>query len=263
MGVILAVPLAYIYEAYLDWPIDEFLHIEEDASNTVGADSVYLFFRVLLGIAFPEELAKLIWPMIALKRQPSQCSSSWPCIHPVDHPYAIIVGAMCAAGGFATIENVMYVLREQRFIDSISTAVVRALVSVPGHMMWTGWAAYHITLWKFGLPRKAPTLLWKAVLKGLGVSMLFHGIFDYGLFLVVLLQDYGLDEDVQTAVCYSSFGVCIMLSIFTYWRMRGKYDELDVMLAQKNSHSDDEQDQLLPNVDETHADETHASSRAI
>ncbi len=93
-----------------------------------------------------------------------------------DEPYDGILYAVVAALGFATVENIYYVLAH-----GIGTGVARALVAVPGH-------AFNGVLMGFflGLARFAATEHHSDLLTGLGLGLavMAHGLYDFIVFTV-------------------------------------------------------------------------------
>ncbi len=84
-----------------------------------------------------------------------------------------IVYATFVALGFAGIENLMYVFRQETFEVSLMTGGVRAILSVPGHFLFAVVMGYYFALAKFN-PDKRRQNLFKAFF----YPMLLHGTFD-------------------------------------------------------------------------------------
>jgi protease PrsW len=87
-----------------------------------------------------------------------------------------IVYASRAGLGFALVENVMYLIGEQTLSGTIQVWVMRALLAVPGHAMWTGMIGAMAARRRFDG-------------KGLGLvggyllAVAFHGAYDMCVFL--------------------------------------------------------------------------------
>lgn len=80
-----------------------------------------------------------------------------------------IVYCSVAALGFATLENVIYVLKY-----GLVTGVMRAVLSVPGHALWGGIMGYQVGLAKFqGLSENMRFML------GLLQAVFLHGLYDF------------------------------------------------------------------------------------
>jgi len=79
-----------------------------------------------------------------------------------------IVYSSAAALGFATVENILYVLS-----SGVGVGLLRAVLSVPGHALDSSMFGYFLGLAKFGRQRKAG-LVWA----GLLLATVFHGLWD-------------------------------------------------------------------------------------
>lgn len=85
-----------------------------------------------------------------------------------------IVYCVMSALGFATIENVMYVVF--RFSDIESVGLYRAILSVPAHMLFAVTMGYYLSLAKFSNSPIQQIYFYK---KSLSVPAILHGIFDF------------------------------------------------------------------------------------
>jgi RsiW-degrading membrane proteinase PrsW (M82 family) len=83
-----------------------------------------------------------------------------------------IVYTVSASLGFATVENIMYVLSH-----GITTGIVRAFLAVPGHALFGALMGYYIGLAKFNKDREI-----KLLLTGLLFAILTHGLYDFLIF---------------------------------------------------------------------------------
>jgi protease PrsW len=90
-----------------------------------------------------------------------------------DDPFDGIVYAVMVSMGFATIENVGYVLQH-----GFGTGVLRMFLSVPAHATFGELMGYFVGLAKF-VPQKRSYYFFMAML----FPVIFHGAFDYFLFL--------------------------------------------------------------------------------
>lgn len=112
-----------------------------------------------------------------------------------DEPIDGIIYAAAAALGFATIENVGYLLGSYLAPEEIlgtgatvSSAVlflfvVRSLLSVPGHALWASFWGYALGVAKFSSPERGKQL----IRNGLALAMFSHGLFNALLILHPLL----------------------------------------------------------------------------
>lgn len=93
-----------------------------------------------------------------------------------DEPVDGVVYAVAAALGFASLENVFYLLSEyQRSMGSFATVtVMRAVLSVPGHALWAGMWGYALGCAKFSDKEFGQRL----VRRGLALAVVFHALFN-------------------------------------------------------------------------------------
>ena len=119
-----------------------------------------------LGIALVEELAKYF----VLKKK------TWN--HPdFNYRFDGIVYAVAASMGFAILENIMYVMMD----GGMMVAVMRALLSIPGHGVFGIFMGYYYGAAKqcqnAGDPARSAALRQRAVWH----PMLLHGFYDFAL----------------------------------------------------------------------------------
>jgi len=119
--------------------------------NTLFA--VFLFY--LLEVAVFEEGLKFFAVRI-------YAYNSKMFVEPMD---GLILG-VTAALGFATVENILYVLQ-----FGLATAIVRAIISVPSHALYGAIIGFYLGEAKF---RRRPLL----ALRGLVAAIFLHAIFD-------------------------------------------------------------------------------------
>jgi protease PrsW len=133
--------------------------------------------RVASTIAAPvvEESLKFLVVFLAIYRNPK-----------FDEPMDGIVYAMAAGLGFATIENIFYVID-----GGVAVGILRAVASVPGHVIFSCIWGFALGIAKF---RPESKRIW-LILPGLLGAMLLHGLFNSsleyldtaGLFLIILV----------------------------------------------------------------------------
>ncbi len=138
---------------------------------------IYQFISVLIGIAFIEEMCK--WTILKLVAFNNK---------EFNHIYDMIVYSVYVSLGFAVVENVLYVTS-----TGISTGIVRALISVPGHACFAIFMGYYLGLAKINQVNNLKSKYNKNILLSIASPTLIHTIFDYLLlsqnviFLVVFL----------------------------------------------------------------------------
>ncbi len=90
-----------------------------------------------------------------------------------DDPFDGIVYSMMAGMGFATLENIFYVMEH-----GMVTGITRMFLSVPAHATFAVLMGYHVGLAKFDTVRRGRYLL-----LSIFWPVLFHGTFDFFLFV--------------------------------------------------------------------------------
>jgi len=85
-----------------------------------------------------------------------------------------IVYCVMSALGFATLENIMYVVFA--FSDVEAVGYYRAIISVPAHMLFAVTMGYYLSLAKFSSTPEEHRHYFK---KSLSVPAMMHGIFDF------------------------------------------------------------------------------------
>lgn len=98
-----------------------------------------------------------------------------------------IVYASRAGLGFALVENVLYLLQEATLGGQLQTWILRAVLAVPGHAMWTGMIGAMAARRRFdhrGL----------GLVGGYLLAVAFHGAYDLCAFLQAPLTFEGHDE---------------------------------------------------------------------
>lgn len=151
LGMFSVIP-ALIAETVLTKPVEKL----------VGQHIFYtaLFSYIIVGLS--EELSKfLMLRYYAFKRKA------------FDDPFDGIVYAVMVGMGFATLENVGYVM-EHGWV----TGVTRMFLSVPAHATFAVLMGYHLGLAKFDPARRSRYLV-----LAIFWPVLFHGTFDFFLFL--------------------------------------------------------------------------------
>lgn len=133
-----------------------------------------LFVDVFLYVALVEELIKFGAVRVKAYRSPH-----------FNEVMDGIVYAVAAGLGFATIENVVYVLQH-----GMSVAIVRAFLSVPGHAVWAGIMGFYLGLAKCSSASKSQEH-WQ-IIKGVGIAIVLHGLYDISVFSESLLGVIGV-----------------------------------------------------------------------
>lgn len=119
-----------------------------------------------------------------------------------------IVYASRAGLGFALVENVMYLLRQNSLEGQIVVWVERALLAVPGHAMWTGMIGAQAARRRFdgkGL----------GLIGGYLLAVAFHGAYDASVFVQAPLHLEGLDS-----IGHALLAVPVVLTVIAFFVLR-------------------------------------------
>jgi RsiW-degrading membrane proteinase PrsW (M82 family) len=90
-----------------------------------------------------------------------------------NEPFDGIIYSVMISMGFATLENIGYVLNY-----GFKTGIIRMFLSVPSHGAFAVLMGYHVGLAKFDAPRGI-----QHIIKGVLLAIFFHGAFDFFLLL--------------------------------------------------------------------------------
>ena len=123
---------------------------------------LYNLYDMIVNVAVPEETFKLLVILLYSAR-----SSAF------DEPMDGLVYGVAAALGFATVENIFYVIE-----GGLGTAITRAILSVPSHAFWGAILGYSVGQVRF--KKRKPGF----VISGLLIAILLHGLFNYFLITI-------------------------------------------------------------------------------
>lgn len=181
LGCLSVLP-AILIQLFTTKPIEQFF----------GQTILFTAFFSYVIVALSEELSKYL--MLRWYAFPKKT---------FDEPYDGIVYSVMVGMGFATVENIGYVMQH-----GMSTAFLRMFLSVPAHGTFAVLMGYFVGKAKFKPEKKLYYLL-------LGVlsATFFHGTFDLFLFL----QQHGeLEQYISDGLLFigavASFVVAIILS---------------------------------------------------
>ncbi len=146
--------LSVILTLLISIPIDSIIPINE---SSIGEQAVHAF----LIVALIEEFSKFVFVRWVLYYNTN-----------FNEPFDGIVYAVMVSMGFATFENVMYA-----FNEGIGTAIFRMFTAVPAHATFAILMGYYLGKAKFEHKKSYYTYY------ALGVATLFHGAYDYFLFI--------------------------------------------------------------------------------
>lgn len=119
------------------------------------------FLKAFFIVALNEEFSKYV-----IVRYYAQRSNEF------NEQYDGIIYAVMVSMGFAAVENIMYVIE-----GGITTGIVRAFTAIPAH------ATFAIIMGYFMGKAKFSNQKWKWNLIGLLCAVIFHGAYDFFLFI--------------------------------------------------------------------------------
>lgn len=125
-----------------------------------------------------------------------------------DEPLDGIVYSVMVSMGFATVENVLYVVNYAQQGRGLEVGLQRMFLSVPAHASFAVMMGYYTGLAKFRPGRRGILLL-----KGLLAAVFFHGTYDFFLFLP-MFTDIGreIGEALLAGGAIVSYIICLLLS---------------------------------------------------
>lgn len=124
---------------------------------SLGAHIFYAFIRCVFFIALVEEACKLLviarlrpgTPEHPYETDTDESPAVVAVTRRLRHPYSIVLAAVCSSGGFAAVENIAYVMFNDKLATGIQIAILRAIVSVPGHMAFSALAGTYVAMYKY------------------------------------------------------------------------------------------------------------------
>lgn len=140
---------------YISKPIDAFVILRHE-------DVIDQFFNAFFKVAFIEELSKFLFIRFVLYKNKN-----------FNEPFDGIVYSVMVGMGFATLENVFYVLNY-----GFQTGFLRMFTAVPAHAAFAILMGYYLGKAKFTHYRE-----WSYSLLALFAATLFHGLYDYFWFI--------------------------------------------------------------------------------
>ena len=150
-GILIAIPTVFA-----ELLVEKLLSPLE--SNTL----IYIFVYTFLGVAIVEEFFK--WLVV---RTIGYNSKNF------DELYDIIVYAVFSSLGFACFENILYVLG-----NGLSTAIMRAILSIPGHMCFGVLMGYYMSKAKVNSLNGNHDLATKNMILSILIPTIAHTAYD-------------------------------------------------------------------------------------
>jgi len=119
------------------------------------------FLKAFFMVGLVEEFSKYI--IVRYYAQPKKA---------FNEPFDGIIYAVMVSMGFAFVENLLYV-----FDGGIQVALIRAITAVPAHAVFAIIMGYFMGIAKFSNHK----IKWNLI--GLGLAIIFHGTYDFFLFI--------------------------------------------------------------------------------
>lgn len=190
---------------------------EQSFSHSIDGSiaGVAIFAYAIVG--FSEEFCKFLGLRFYSYRQRS-----------FDEPLDGIVYSVFVSMGFATVENVLYVMKYSEQGIGLQVGVLRMFLSVPAHAAFAVIMGYYIGKAKFN-PERSGILM----AKGLLGAVFFHGTYDFFLFLPKFSYvGKELSEILLAGGAIGSYIVCLILS---RKMIRDQKNISELMFKEKNT----------------------------
>ena len=125
-----------------------------------------------------------------------------------DEPFDGIVYSVMVSMGFATLENVLYVMKYAELGQGLQVGLQRMFLSVPAHGTFAVVMGYFVGKAKFNSKNSLGLML-----AGLLGAIFFHGTFDFFLFIHEnSFWGREISETLLVAGALVSFGIALLLS---------------------------------------------------
>lgn len=163
------------------------------------------------GVALPEELFKFGVLFFYCYRHPA-----------FDEPMDGIVYGAVASLGFATLENVLYVVQ-----GGAGVAIMRALTSVPSHACEGAIMGYFVGRARFASGRKV-----FLIAKGLLAAVVLHGVYDWPILSISDQAEGVSSESGPTGLLLLSL-LSLALAVIWAWRLarRSRSEQMKTLPA--------------------------------
>ena len=145
-----------------------FVYIIPMCNPETATTIVEHFMSAVIGVALVEEFSKWIFVK----------SITWKNKE-FTHIYDAVVYAVFVSLGFATVENLLYVLSSE---GAFSVAIARAILAVPLHVFCGVFMGYYYGIAKQGEINNRKDLVKKNLFLSILIPTLTHGFYDFCLF---------------------------------------------------------------------------------
>jgi len=160
--------------------------------------------RAVVHAAIPEETMKFLILVLYCARHSE-----------FNEPMDGLVYGVTASMGFATLENVMYVLHDPTWPGWMHTAIIRGLITVPAHAVDGAVMGFFV-----GMASALPVQRTRLLVAGWAVPVALHAVYDLPVFLVK-----GQDQD-WVAVLKQLWFYGFLLEVWLALRLLRKLEEI-------------------------------------
>ncbi len=168
-------PLFYLFTCFLFGVLSTYpaIKMEEFGIRDLGimSHSYHPFMTFTFAfavVAFSEEFVKFVFLRYYIYKQP-----------PFDEPMDGIVYSVMISMGFATLENILYVvIRTPDLNEAFQIGLLRMFTAVPAHAIFAIVMGYFVGLSKFADKNRNRLLLY-----GLFGAIILHGTYDFLVFM--------------------------------------------------------------------------------
>jgi len=168
---------------------------------------ILIFINVFISVALVEEGFKWIITMFFGYRNKE-----------FDEVYDIIVYSVFASLGFACIENILYVCT-----NGIGNAILRSLLSIPGHMCFGVFMGYFFAQAKVGRINKNSGIFKKNIILSILIPTIAHTLYDAFIFYT--------EYNIFSIILFFMFDITmVVLGIVTINKMSKIQQNLDTHL---------------------------------
>ena len=147
------------------------------SAEPTSLDPIKLIPYTFIGVALVEEFSKWIFVYFDTYKRSE-----------FNHAYDAIVYSVFVSLGFACIENILYVFSTYE----IQTAIMRAVLAVPGHACDGVLMGYFLALAKISEKNNNLELSKKNKILSVVVPVIAHGLYDYFLFASPFISTFSL-----------------------------------------------------------------------
>lgn len=180
------------------------LFIEKYFENSFDKSIPGIAMQAFFVVALTEEACKFAALRLYCYRQKS-----------FDEPFDGIVYAVMVSMGFATIENIFYVVGSAKAGNGYQVALLRMFLSVPAHATFGVLMGYHVGRAKFNPARRTALMF-----LGLFWATFFHGTFDTLLFWQ---ESAEMENYISDFLLFAGAVISFIVALRLSWKLIAKH----------------------------------------